>query len=281
LDELAVEAELKWVNFDEILYAMGLSLELAPATELFLKTVKTYAFDATAYLGLRFLSSSREAHHLASFGFSAGVYPYYDRHKLLVLGNWRLAFLQESGRRFFLDAEFRSPILGGRSFWGEFWPDRMTCDLSAEYEKRIRGLRASWYGRYFVDLPVDKAAAFRASFATGLALRNQADFDRLEKAIRWELRAGWDFKFDYDLGGKIGLNTVGAKFAEAGCEFRLRANRELSEAEFLAFLEFGEDVAVRPFLGLRKIAVLAGEPLSPDPFRRKLIAGLSLFKWFD
>jgi hypothetical protein len=281
LDELRFEAELKWVNFEEVLPVVELSLELVPGTEIFLKSVATYDLDRAAYLGLRFLSEGANARYVRSVGLSAGAYPFYDTHKLLVQGSFRLAFLQEAGRSFLLDADFRSPILSGRSFLGEFWPDRMLYALAAEYERKVGGLFAALYGRYFADLPVDKAVPFRASLAAGLALRNQTDFDRLQNPIRWEIRAGWDFKFDYDLGGKIGVNTVGAKFARVGAEFRLRANAEQGEAEGLAFLDFGNGVSVRPFVGLRKITYLAGGPPPPDPFKRKIIAGLSLFKWFD
>ncbi|MBM3295051.1 MAG: hypothetical protein FJY82_11085 [Candidatus Aminicenantes bacterium] len=113
---------------------------------------------------------------------------------------------------------------------------------------------SSWYGRYFVDQPVDKAVPFRA---------------------------GADFKFDYDLGLKFGLNTVGAGSVRAGAELRVQANAAKREGEALAFLEFGARVAVRPFFGLRKIMFLAGGPPPPDPFRRKLSAGVSLHSWFD
>jgi len=280
IDEMSLDAEIKWVNFSDILYEFGFAVELARGTEIFLRGVKTYELDAAAVLGLRFLSEGANVEHVDSFDLSAGAYPYYDTHKLLVLGNYRLAFLKDKDRRFFLDADFRSPILSGRSFLGEFWPDRMLYGLSAEYEKKVGGLFAAAYARYLVDMPVDKAAPFRASLAAGLALRNQADFERLEKPVRFELRGGRDFKFAYDLGAKIGVNTVAAKFVDAGAEFRVQANAERGEAEVLAFLEFGGDVAVRPFLGVRKISYLAGGPPPADAFKRKLTAGLSLYKWF-
>ena len=281
LEELRLEAEFKWVNFEDWLYEAGFSLALAPGTELFLKSASTYEYPRTAYLGIRFLSEGRNARHVESLDLSAGAYPFYDTHKLLVLGGYRLAFFREPGRRFLLEADFRSPILDGRSFLGEFWPDRMLYTLSAEYERTAAGVFAAWYGRYFVDIPVDKDVPFRASLATGLAFRNQPDFDRLEKTVRWEIRAGADFKFDYDLGAKFGVNAVGPKSVRPGAELRLQANAERREAEGLAFLEFGTSLAVRPFIGLRKISYLAGGPPPPDPFRRKISAGLALHAWFD
>jgi hypothetical protein len=281
LDELGFEAEIKWVNFEKLLYESTLSLGLAPGTEIFLRAAATYAFDPTAYLGLRFLSAGPNARHVRSFGLSAGAYPFYETHKLLVQGNYRLTFFREAGRRFLLDADFVSPILSGRSFLGEFWPDRMLYTLAAEYERAFGGVFGSWYGRYVVDQPADKDLPFRASLATGLALRNQADFNRLERPVRWEVRGGADFKFDYDLGMRFGVNTVGPKLARAGAEVRFQANSARREADGLAFLEFGDGVVVRPFVGLRKITYLAGGPPPPDPFRRKIYAGLSLYSWFD
>jgi hypothetical protein len=281
LDELSLDVALKWVNFEDVLYEAGITLALGEGTEIFFRSIKTYALDRTALLGLRFLSEGRNARSVDAFDLSAGAYPFYKTHKLLVQGSYRLAFLREPGRLFFLEVDFRSPIIGGRSFFGEFWPDRMLTGIGAEYARRIGGIHAAWYGRYFVDMPADKDIPFRASLATGLALRNQPDFDRLENPLRFELRGGYDFKFDYDLGARIGLNTVGARFADTGVEFDILANAERRVAEVLVFAEFGGAVAVRPFVGIRKISYLAGGPPPPDPFRRKLTAGISFFKWLD
>ena len=53
-------------------------------------------------------------------------------------------------------------------------------------------------------MPVDKAVRFRAGASAGLAIRNQPDFNRLDGPIRFEARAGFDYKFTYDFGMKIG-----------------------------------------------------------------------------
>jgi hypothetical protein len=278
--ELSFEAEVKWVNFDEVLHEAGLSLALGPGTDLFLRSVRTYRLGSTTILGLRFKPEGVNARYVDGFDLAAGVYPFYDTHKLLVLGSFRLAFVDRPGTRLFLDTAFATPVLSGSDFLDTFWPDRMLYVVSGEYEKRLGGLFASWYARYAVDMPADKAAPFRASLATGLAVRNQPDFDRLDRAARFEARAGIDFKFDYDLGLRLGLNTTSSGPVNGGAEFRYEGNAERSAVEVLAFLSVGKDLSVRPFLGLRKFASFAGNPAGPDPFRRKLTAGLSFFKWF-
>ena len=50
----------------------------------------------------------------------------------------------------------------------------------------LRDLFAAWVARYRLALPVDKDRPFTASLFTGLALRNQPDFDELGQDVRYE-----------------------------------------------------------------------------------------------
>ena len=130
-------------------------------------------------------------------------------------------------------------------------------------------------------MPVDKAVAFRASAATGVALRNQPDFNRLDLPLRFDIRAGFDLKFKYDSGLRLGANTPGGAGWKAGLEAQLEANDERRAAEARVFLYFGRDISIRPFLGMRRVTLLAGDSTSDGAFRRILIAGISFYKWFD
>ncbi len=205
LPELSLESELKWVNFDKIYYDARLAVGLAKGVEIFLRTAHHYDYPPTTDIGARLGSGEPPARIVDTFNVEAGYYPNYDEHKLLVLGGFRLRLLDEPGRRFLVDVDFRTPILAGTSLFAQSWPDRMLYAVGGQYEKSLPGgLFGAWYARYDVDMPVDKAIRFRSSLATGLLVRNQKDFNRLEKALRFEVAAGYDFTFNYDLKLRLG-----------------------------------------------------------------------------
>jgi len=278
--ELSFESELKWVNFAEILHETTFAIALTPGTDLIIAAAKQYRLPRTTHLGLRFRPEGPNARLLDGFNMALGAYPFFDAYKLMVAGAFRLALLREPSRRFFLEIDFHSPVLSGSGFWGQFWPDRMFYTVSAEYERPVGKFYVAWYGRYFADLPVDKAVPFRASVATGLALRNQPDFDRLDSPVRFEIRAGFDLKFDYDFGAKLGINTMGSSAWKAGAEARVDVNAERRTAEAVVFAAFGRDVSVRPFVGIREVKPLASERIPDGSFKRILTAGIAFHKWF-
>jgi len=279
--ELSFSGEVKWVNFSEFVYEAELAVSLSPGAELVLAGIKPYRLSPSTHLGIRFGADGGRARYLDGFDVSAGVYPFFDAYKLMVDGTFRLALLRKTSRRLFIDAAFHSPLLTGSGFWGQFWPDRMMYTVSAEYERPVGALFAAVYGRYFADMPVDKDVRFRASASTGAALRNQPDFNRLDLPFRFDIRAGLDLKFKYDFGLKIGVSTNGAAALKAGLEGRLEANDARRAAEARVFLDFGREVSVRPFIGLRRVTPLAGDSASDGAFRRILMAGVSFYKWFD
>jgi hypothetical protein len=280
IPELSLESELKWVNFAEILHETTFAIALTPGTDLIIAAAKQYHLPRTTHLGLRFRPEGSNARLLDGFNMAVGAYPFFDAYKLMVAGAFRLAFLREPSRRFFLDIDFHSPVLSGSEFWGQFWPDRMFYTISAEYERPVGNFYLAWYGRYFADLPVDKAVPFRASAATGLALRNLPDFDRLDGPVRFEIRAGFDLKFKYDIGAKLGINTMGSSGLKAGAEARVDINAERRAAEAVIFAAYGRDVSVRPFAGIRQVKPLAGARTPDESFKRILTAGIAFHKWF-
>jgi hypothetical protein len=279
--ELSLESELKWVDFEKIYYDARLAVGLAKGVEIFLRAAHHYDYPPTTYIGARLGSAASPAHIIDTFDVEAGYYPYYDEHKLLVLGGFRLRLLEETGRRFLVDVDFRTPILAGSSLFAESWPDRMLYAVAGQYERSIPGgLFGAWYARYDVDMPVDKAIRFRSSLATGLVLRNQQDFNRLEKSLRFEAAVGYDFTFDYDVRLRLGAQTRPRGLFPLGAEFRVDANSDRQTVEFKAFAAFGKDIEVRPFVGIRKVSYFAGAEPPSDHFSNRVTAGVSLFTWF-
>ena len=280
LPELSLESELKWTNFRDLYYEATASLSLIKGAELFIRAARDYDFPTAAYLGIRFRSTGAVVRYVDSMNVEAGAYPLYDTHKLLVLGGYRLGLLRDPARRFFIDFDFRTPLLSGDSFLAQFWPDRMFHSVEGQYEKTLPGgLYGAWYARYFVDMPVDKPVRFRSTLATGLLVRNETDFNRLDKDFRFELAAGYDFVFAYDVRVRLGAQAPIAPLFKLGAEFRLEANSERRTAEFKLFAGPGREAMIRPFVGIRKITILAGPPPG-DPFRSSLMAGIAFYRWF-
>jgi hypothetical protein len=280
LPELSLETEWKWANFRDIYYDAALSIGLTRGTDLFIRATHHYAYPATAYIGLRFSSAGAIERILDKFNLETGVYPYFNAHKLLILGGFRLEFLHAPDRRFFVDVDFRTPILSGSGFLGQFWPDHMLYDISAQYERTLPGgLYGGLYARYSLDMPVDKSLRFRSGLATGLVLGNQTDFNRLDQPVRFDLAAGYDFAFAYDVRVRLGTQVKPRGFVPLGADFRLDANKERQEVEFKVFAAVGKDFEARPFVGIRKISYLVGAP-PPELFKNRLTAGVAFLKWF-
>jgi hypothetical protein len=280
IPELALETEWKWADFRNVYYDAALSVGLGRGADIFIRASHHYAYPATAYIGLRFRSAGAIERIVDKLDLEAGVYPYYNTHKLLVNGGYRLEFLGRPERRFFIDVDFRTPVLSGSGFLDQFWPDHMLYDIAAQYERTLPGgLYGAWYARYFLDMPVDKALRFRSGLATGLLLRNQPDFNRLDKPVRFEIAAGYDFVFAYDFRVRLGAQVKPRGLIPFGADFRLDADDERQTAEFRIFAVRGTVLEVRPFVGIRKISYLVGAP-PPDLFKNKITAGLAFYKWF-
>ncbi|OGD19845.1 MAG: hypothetical protein A2W03_08120 [Candidatus Aminicenantes bacterium RBG_16_63_16] len=279
--ELSLESELKWVNFEKLYHDARLAVGLAKGVEIFLRTAHHYDYPPTTYIGARLGSAESPAHIVDSFAIETGYYPYYDKHKLLVLGGFRLRLLDEPTRRFLVDGDFRTPILAGTALFAESRPDRMLYSVSGQYEKSLPGgLFGAWYARYDVDMPVDEPIRFSSSLATGLVLRNQKDFNRLEKSLRFEVAAGHDFTYDYDVRLRLGAQARPRGLFPVGAEFRVDANSDRQTVEFKAFAAFGKDIEVRPFVGVRKVSYFAGPEPPEDEFINRVTAGVALYKWF-
>jgi hypothetical protein len=153
--------------------------------------------------------------------------------------------------------------------------------VSGEYERVVsEDLRIAWYARYFVDMPADKDQKFRSSLASGIAVSNQPDFDKLDSAVRFEIAAGYNFRLTYDLGLKLGINTRSQKAVNIGSDFRCQLDTERQVVEWKAFLDFGREISLRPFIGVRKTTETDAAPSGYESFKRILIVGIVFFKWF-
>jgi hypothetical protein len=131
-------------------------------------------------------------------------------------------------------------------------------------------------------MPVDKAVRFRSHTAVGLVVRNQSEFERLDKTLRFEAALGYDFAFKYDARLKLGAHArIGRGAVKAGGEFALEACSALQTGRARAFLSFGKTIETRPFVGIQKVTILAGLPAENSPFRQSLIFGVTFLKWMD
>ena len=276
-DGIALEGEIKWVDFTEWLYEAGFSVALGRNTALFLRGARTYRFPASVYLGFRY-TSSPGGRPLEHFWFAAGAVPFDSRYKLAATGEYRLEVHTRDRSRLFADVGFSSPILAGDSFFAQSRPEKLAYAIKGEYERAIgRALYASWYAAYAADLPADKARRFTGSLATGIELKNQPCFDRLDRGFRFDVAAGWNFKLDEELSVRAGVNTTPEKGvrlgADLGCRMRARGRAGI---DVRVFADTGGTVAIRPFAGFRNAPSISGDgPTGTFQF----VAGVGLYKW--
>jgi len=280
LPELSIEAALKWADFADLYYEAGLALALGPGIDLLLRSARTYGLPAESFIGLRLASDGAAQDRVARFDMTFGLTPFHDDYKLVAGGGYRLVFLKTDARRLLVNISFDTPILNGRGFFAQFWPDRMLYAVEAQYEVAGRGFFAAWYGRYTLDMPSDRPAPFAARLATGLVVRNRPDFDVLDAPVRIEASAGYDFRGALDAGLRAGANTVGGRPFDVGADFDWRLADGRSAYEVRLFAALGREISIRPFIGIRKIALYAMNPPAGEPVGRDTVFGVSLFKWY-
>lgn len=274
---IALEGEVKWVDFAEWLYEAGFSVALGSNTALFLRGTRTYRFPAGVYLGFRYSSGETGGRPLEHFMFSAGAVPFDEHYKLAATGEYRLEFHRKGLSRLVADVGFSSPVLAGDDFFAQFRPDKLVYAIKGEYEREVgRALYVSWYAVYAADLPADKARPFAGSLATGLKLKNQPYFERLDRRFRFDVAAGWNFKLDEELTVRAGVNTApgsGVRLgADLGCRMRGRSRAEI---DVRVFADTGGTVTVRPFAGFRNGPSLSGDGPTGT---FKFVVGVGLYK---
>ncbi|MBN2344932.1 MAG: hypothetical protein JXO51_00980 [Candidatus Aminicenantes bacterium] len=276
--ELSIAAELKLVNFARLNHECGFFLALNRAVDIFFRNARHYEFPSTSYLGLRFRSAEETAGFLDAVKVLIGASPFDKEFKLEIEGDFRLEFFPSDSRRVVVGVEFESPILNGDGFFAQFWPGKMIYDIGINYEKAVApGLFSAWIARYRLDMPVDMGVPFASSLFTGLALRNQPDFDVPERDVRFDIAAGYDFKHGLEIGCKLGLGIWQSGSVKAFSELRTRVGGGRIRLDLRLLGSLGGAVQIRPYLGWKKEIALKPEQEIPGKF----LFGLGFFKSFS
>jgi hypothetical protein len=277
IPELALEAELKLVDFCRLYHEAGFSLALSPSLDLFFRNVRHYEFPAVSYLGLRLRSGAGAGTFLDAMKVIAGASPFDDQLKLEVEGEFKMEFFRDHERRVALAVGFLAPILNGDGFFSQFWPWKMIYGIGLDYERRFGRLYAAWATRYRLDLPVDEERPFEASLFTGLALRNQPDFDVLGNDVRYEVMAGYDFKRGFTAGGRLGLGIFKGRAVKLFSELKAEVDSGRLRLDLRLAAAGGGPVEWRPYVGWKKDICLDPQKELPG----KLLFGLGFFKKFQ
>jgi len=275
--ELSLFAELKLVNFARLYYEGGFYLALNRNVDIFFRNTRHYEFPNTSYLGLRYRSSDGDSALLDTMKMLAGVSPFDNRFKLEVEGEFKMEFFRADSRRVALGIGFETPVLNGDSFFSQFWPARMYYAIGLDYEKKLAPrLFAAWVARYRLALPVDKDRSFTASLFTGLALRNQPEFDVLDRDVRFEVAAGYNFKRGLEFDGELGLKIWGNHSLSVFTEMKAQVDEKRMHIDLRLLASSGGRVELRPYVGWKKDIQLRTDQDGEGRF----LFGLGFFKKF-
>jgi len=272
--ELSASAEVKWVDFAELLYDFELAIALDPSVDLVARFTRHYVYPVTTYFGLRFKFRSAAEEQLDQFRFRVGFLPEDESRKVSAAVELNLHFFRTPVSQLLLTLNGDIPIERGKAFLGSFRPEEIRYQTDIAYERRAGlGLYAFAYGRYDVLMPVDVAQRFESSFGLGIGLKNQTYFKKLEKNFRFVVSAGPNYGHGHDVGLAVGLNTAG-KPVDIGGDLQLDFASGESRMVADLFVEFGSTPKIRPFLSLERLT----ESNEAKPFTRYLI-GLELLAW--
>jgi len=272
--EFSAAAELKWVDFKELLYEFELAAAVDPSVDLVARFTRHYVYPPTTYFGLRFHSRNAEEKHINQFRFRAGVLPDDETRKVSAAIEFNLHFFETPRTQLLLTLDGDIPIERGKAFLGSFRPEEIKYRAELAYERQIGpGFYAFAYGRYNLHMPVDVAQRFDSSLGLGLGLKNQTYFKKLDRNFRYVVFAGRNYSHSYDLGGAVGFNTTGKPLnigADLHMDFRSGQFHALCEA----FAEAGSLPKIRPFL-----AVERDTAQTEDKSFTRFLFGVDLFAW--
>jgi len=275
--EISLKGEIKLVDFNQVLHEAELSFNLTKSLDLFIRNTRVYELKNTTFMGLRIKSHGKMAQWLDSLKLITGIYPWYGRHKLKVIGKYRFALFKTGKRRLVVSLDFFAPIWRGETFLKTFFPEKMVYPVLVEYERKIKNsLYLTWYGKYRLNLPMDENEEFKADLATGMGLRNQPDFDQIIKKIKYECSLGYNFKHGIEMSAKGGMVFFRSKGFKGGADVTFTLNRKEFFGDFKLFANFGNEVAIRPFVGF-EIAEFFN---SQRPSENKFLLGFGLYKWY-
>ena len=268
-------AQVKWVDLEQFLYEFELGFGLDTSLDFFVRYTRQYAYPETAYLGMRMNSQGSLGERVDNYRLRGSVVTGDDAHKVLGQHGFRLDLFTTDERRLILNLDGRLPLKRGRTFFSTFYPDDVGYRVGLDYEIRLRiDLRAYVYGLYNVRMPVDRDENFSSSLGLGMGLRNQSYFHKLERAFRYDVYVGQNFSRSFDMGVRLGLNSLGRAVkwgGNAGIEFDPDTTYGLLEL----FVELGQGVRFRPFVAFEYHDI----PHVADTTRARILIGIDLFKW--
>lgn len=275
--EISFGSQVKFVDFNSLYYETELQFALAASADLFVRHTRYYGKDNTTYIGMRIKSAGPIEKFFKSYFLDFGISPFHEMHKILTDGFFRLAFFENSSRKVILTMGFSAPILRGDEFFETFYPEKMIYPVRLEYERAIgSSIYLSWYGRYELIQPLDQDQEFRAELATGLLIKNQSDFNRIEKPMRFSALAGYNFK----QGVEVDLHAGATLFRMSGfvlaTELGLFNHQSRFRCNIKLLSELGRSVTFRPFV---EFQISRNRDIQDLP-DTKLVLGVGLYRWF-
>ena len=133
------------------------------------------------------------------------------------------------------------------------------------------------YGNYHTNMPTDVDQELTSSWAMGAGVRNQWDFDRMEKRVRWDLFAGYNFDYNFEAGGKFGYSFLKRDGLNIGTNLSVDYSRERLTTNIKLFLDCGRDATFRPYIGYERYDY---KDSSIEAVKR-FIFGFNFFRWFN
>lgn len=272
--ELSAAAEVKWVDFDQLLYDFELAVGLNPSVDLVARLTRHYVYPPTTYFGLRFNSHDAAEPNVDQFRFRGGFLPDDKSRKVFAAVEFNLHFFRTPDRQLLLTLSGDVPIERGKEFLSTFRPEKMRYLADVIYERRLGPeLYAFGYGRYDLSMPVDVAQRFDSSWGLGLGLKNQTYFKKLDRNFRYVVFAGRNYSHSYDVGTALGLNTTGQP-VNIGVDVQMDFRPGEFHALYELFAEAGSTPKVRPFLAFERI-----EAQTEDRSISRIQFGLDLLAW--
>lgn len=274
--EFSLTGELKILDLDKILPSFELSCALNQNIDLFIRYTQEYGYRPMTYTGLRLVSQDEPDHYIKKLAFRAGANAVYNHYKVAANHEVRIEFMGDLERRLLLYLDAYIPIHNTSDFFGPFRPDKILYPFVMEYERKTAlGVFLSGYLRYEINMPVDIKEEFSSNLGIGLGIKNQPDFSRLNKNIRFQIFAGKNFAHKYDLQTWVGLNTTQDP-VDIGVDLKIRTNWEQTVSGLELFVLFEEKVNIRPFIMIQQ-STFPRDGRSQDT---RISIGLELIKWY-
>ena len=274
--EFSLTGELKIVDSDIVLPTFELSCALNQNINLFIRFTKEYDYRPMTYTGLRLLSQDKPDHYIKKLAFRAGANAFYDHYKVAANHEVRIELMGDPQRRLLLYMDAYIPIDNTSDFFGPFRPDKILYPFVMEYERKTNlGVFLSGYCRYEINMPVDIEEEFSSNLGIGLGIKNQPDFSRLDKNIRFQIFAGKNFTHKYNFRTWLGLNTTQSP-VDIGVDIKFRIDHIETISGLELFVLFGKKVNIRPFIMVQQSEYLR----HARPKDIRISIGLELIKWY-